>query len=234
MIVMNNNLKTIIKEKLISLSDDEYRGFHENLCPGVDNILGVRVPVIRNLGKELLKTYDFSLLYSSIDTHYYEEIMLKGLLIGQSKLSVNEIGTYIEDFVPLINNWAVCDSFSAGLKKVKDNKSLLWDYVLKYIVSSKEFEVRFAIDLIINNYIEEEYLSSVFSLFDKIKLKDYYVEMALAWAISFCFIKYYGETIQYFKKAKLSKFVYNKALQKTCESYRVSNERKNVLREMKI
>ena len=87
--------------------------------------------------------------------------------------------------------------------------------------------------MILDYYIDEEYLSKNFDIFDKIKSNDYYVEMAISWALSICLIKYYNETISYLKKCNLSDFVYNKTISKACDSYRLSNEKKNELRKMR-
>ena len=57
--------------------------------------------------------------------------------------------------------------------------------------------------------------------------------MAVAWAISICLIKYYDETLEYLKNTDIDIFIYNKALQKAIESYRINNEQKILLRSMK-
>lgn len=230
---MKKNLKTIIKDKLITLADPKYKKFHSNLCPGINNILGIRVPILRNFAKELIKDYSFEELYNNIDREYYEEIMLKGMLIGLSKNNFEKVKTYIKDFIPLINNWAICDTFCAGLKITKKNKIEMRKFILNYQNSNKEFELRFMLVMILDYYIENDYLEENFKIFNKIKRADYYVEMALAWAISVCLVKYYNETLSYLKTSDLSDFVYNKAIQKACESYRINDNKKKDLRKMK-
>ena len=106
-----------IKEELKLLVDEKYKEFHSNLCPGINNILGIRVPVLREFAKKLNKEYSIEDLLSRIDDEYYEEIMLKGMIIGLNKnLEWEKIERYIEEFVPKIDNWAICDTFCAGLK----------------------------------------------------------------------------------------------------------------------
>lgn len=227
-------MKQEIKAKIIELSDQKYKKFHSGLCPGTNNIIGVRVPILRNYAKELSKKYDTEELLQKIDNKYYEEIMLQGMLIGLGKQDFNNLKKQIKQFVPKIDNWAICDTFCAGLKQTKKYKKEMWDFLQKYIQSDKEFEIRFAVVMILDYYIEKEYLKDIFSVFDSITNDAYYVQMAVAWAISICLIKFYDETIKYLKIAKLDQFTYNKALQKAIESYRITKEQKEKLKNMKM
>lgn len=227
-------MKQKIRKELFELSDEKYKDFHSGLCPGVDNIIGVRVPVLRNYAKELLKRYSLKDLFENIDDLYYEEIMLKGMLIGLLKNEdIQYIFKYIETFIPKIDNWAICDVFCAGLKITKKHKELMWNFIQKYLNLNEEFEVRFAIVMILDFYIEESFLEEDFKIFDNIKSDKYYVQMAVAWAVSICLIKYYDKTIMYLKNCKLDKFTYNKSLQKAIESYRITDEKKQILKSMK-
>ena len=227
-----NNLE--IEEKLKELSDEEYKEFHSNLCPGVDNILGVRIPKLKEYAKELTKKSSINELLSSIENKYYEEIMLKGILIGLDKNSdIQAIIKNIKKFIPLINNWAICDIFCAGLKITKRYKNDIWNLIQEYIKSDKEFEIRFGIVMILDYFIEEEYIEKNFEIFNKTKCDKYYVKMAVAWAISICLIKYYNQTLNFLINNSLERDVHNKSIQKALESYRISDERKNELRKMK-
>ena len=231
---MDTKLKENIKNKLQSLSDPKYKEFHSRLCPNTDNILGVRTPILRNYAKELSKEYKIEELLKTIDDEYYEEIILQGMLIGLIKTNnIEEILENIKNFIPKIYNWAICDIFCAGLKATKKYKEEMWEFIKKYFNSNKEFELRFAIVMILDYYIEEKYLEEIFKIFDNIKSDKYYVQMAIAWAISICLIKYFDKTLEYLKKCNLDKFTYNKSLQKGLESYRISDENKIILKNMK-
>ena len=189
-------MKEEIKSKLMDLSDKKYKEFHSGLCPGTDNIIGIRVPVLRNYAKELIKENTLKELLENIDNEYYEEIMLQGMLIGlDKKQDINIIFDYIKEFVPKIDNWAVCDTFCAGLKITKKYKKEMWDFIQSYLKSDKEFEIRFAVVMILNYYIDEEYIEKDLQIFDNIKNQEYYVQMGVAWAISVCLIKFYDETL---------------------------------------
>ena len=229
-------MKQKIKEELKQLADEKYKEFHKGLCPGTENILGIRVPVLRDYAKKLSKKYEIHELLNHIDNEYYEEIMLQGMLIGLEKAKDNDIENIlkdIEEFVPKIDNWAICDVFCAGLKITKQHLIEIWEFIQKYLVSDKEFEIRFGVVMILDYYITEEYLGKNFAIFNHIKSNQYYVQMAVAWAISICLIKFYDKTIEYLEQAKIDKFTYNKAIQKAIESYRISDEQKTELRKMK-
>lgn len=226
-------LKEEIKSKLYELADKKYKEFHGGLCPGIENIIGVRVPVLRSYAKELAKQHEIKFLLEQIDDEYYEEIMLKGMLIGIQKDKLDIVLKEIKAFVPKIDNWAVCDVFCGGLKITKKYKKEMWDFIQKYLSSTKEFEIRFGVVMILSYYIEEEYIEKDFDIFNTIKSDEYYVKMAVAWAISVCLIKFYDETIKFLESSDLDKYTYNKSLQKAIESYRITDEQKNILRKMK-
>ena len=219
-----------IKQDLLKMQDEKYKNFHSGLCPGVNNIIGIRIPVLRDYAKKIKGQVDIS----SISNDYYEEVMLKGMLIGlEKKLDFEKIS----NFIPLINNWAVCDTFCAGLKQIKNNKEKMWDFIQNYINSKKEFEVRFAVVTILDFYIDEQYIDRVLKLLKTVKHEGYYAKMAVAWAYSFCFIKFFEKTkneFESFDKNNIDKFIYNKSIQKSIESYRLTNEQKNILKSMKI
>lgn len=224
-----------IQEELNLLIDEKYREFHSSLCPGINNILGIRVPVLRNFAKELNKQYSANELLNNIGDEYNEEIMLKGMIIGLNKnLEWKEVEKYIKEYVPKIDNWGVCDTFCAGLKITKKYKEEMWNLINNYLSSKEEFEVRFSIVMILNYYIDIEYLERDFEIFNNVKLDKYYVKMAVAWAISTCLIKNYQETIEYLNNnCKLDNWTYNKAIQKSIESYRITDIQKSELRKMK-
>lgn len=226
-------MKQKIKEKLFKLADPEYKEFHSGLCPGTNNIIGVRVPILRNYAKELAKEYEIKDILKQIDNQYYEEIMLQGMLIGLDKKDFKTIQKQIEEFVPKIDNWAVCDVFCAGLKVTKKHKKEMWNFIQRYLKSDKEFEIRFGVVMILDYYIEDDYLEKDFKIFESIASQAYYVQMAVAWAISICLIKFYDKTIEYLESADLDKFTYNKVLQKAIESYRITDEKKLLLKKMK-
>lgn len=221
-----------VRKRIYELADVKYKEFHSGLCPNTDNIVGVRVPILRNYAKELAKQ-DFRAYLATARNDYYEEIMLQGMVIGLAKMETEERLKYIEEFIPKIDNWAICDVFCAGLKFVNKNKDRVWEFLQNYLTSDKEFELRFIIVMMLDFYITDEYVNKVIKILDNIKHQGYYVKMAIAWAVSVAYIKYPNITMDYLENNTLDDFTYNKSLQKILESYRVSKEDKNIVREMK-
>lgn len=223
----------LIRKQILELADEDYKKFHINLLPnGEFNVIGVRVPKLRKLAKEISKG-NFREYLNCGREDYYEEIMLKGMIIGCAKMDLKERLKYVEIFVPKINNWAICDVFCAGLKFTKKSKEEVLEFIKPYLESDKEFYIRFAIVMLLDFYIDEEHINEVLEALDKIKNEGYYVKMAIAWNISICYIKFPKETMEYLKNNTLDKFTYNKALQKITESLRVDKDTKVLIRGMK-
>lgn len=221
-----------IKEKLFELADEEYKKFQGLLCPGTNNIIGIRVPILRNLAREIAKE-DWREYLQNAKDDYYEEVMLQGMVIGLAKMEFEERIKYVKGFIPKIDNWAVCDVTCAGFKFTKKNMKEVWKFLKPYLTSNKEFEIRFAVVMLLGFYIVEKYISDVLEILNNIHHDGYYVKMAVAWAISVCYIKFPEETLKLLEKNNLDTFTYNKALQKIIESYRVSKEAKDKIRKMK-
>lgn len=225
---MNNK----VRERLFELSDEKYKKFHSSLCPGTNNIIGVRVPVLRKFARELVKG-NFREYLENAEDKYYEEIMLQGMVIGVAKMDIDETLEHITKFIEKIDNWAICDTVCAGLKITKNNREKVWQFIQKYLNSNKEFELRFAVVMMLDFYIEDEYIDKVIEKLDQINHDGYYVKMAVAWAISICYIKYPEKTMKYLENNNLDNFTYNKSLQKIIESYRVEEDKKKIIRDMK-
>lgn len=221
-----------IREQLFAKQDLKYKEFHSSLCPNVDKIIGVRVPELRKMAKEIAITnYDEFLKIAKDE--YYEELVLQGFVIGYAKISVEETFKYLKKFVPKINSWAVCDTTCSNLKITKKHMKEMWEFLEQYINSQNEYEIRFALVMYLNYYLTEEYIDLILQKIDKITNKEYYVQMAIAWLISFAYIKQKDKTEKYLMKNNLDKFTQNKSIQKICESYRVSSENKEKLRKLK-
>ncbi|MEG1448107.1 MAG: DNA alkylation repair protein, partial [Oscillospiraceae bacterium] len=151
------NIIEAIREQLFSLADEKYRTFSASLLPNVDNIIGVRLPLLRNIAKEISKTNYEEYLYS--DEHiYFEEIMICGMAIGYAKEPPQQKLGHVEKFIPRINNWSVCDSFCNTLKFTNNNKEKMFEFLQPYFHSDKEFYVRFAVVMLLNYYVSEDYL----------------------------------------------------------------------------
>ena len=160
--------------------------------------------------------------------------MVEGLVIAYSKISLDEKFELIEKFVPKINNWAINDTFCSTIKIKKEELERVWQFILPYLKSGNEFEVRFAVIMMLDNFVIEDYVEMVIKELDKVSNNGYYAEMALAWTLAEIGIKYNDKLMTYLNgKNNLDKFTFNKTLQKMIESYRISNEQKEILKKMK-
>jgi 3-methyladenine DNA glycosylase AlkD len=225
-------MEKTIKQQLLELADEEYRQFSSALIPNISHVLGVRLPELRKMAKKIARE-DWKAYIQQAESEYFEEIMLQGMVIGYVKTDIDEILRYVADFVPKIDNWSVCDSFCTGLKFTKTNMEKVWDFLQPYLVSTEEYEIRFGVVMLLDFYLEEAYLTQVLLLLDDIKHEGYYAKMAIAWAISICYVKFPEPSMTYLKDNSLDDFTFNKALQKITESYRVDQETKKVIRSMK-
>lgn len=222
-----------IREQLKQMSDEKYKKFHSSLCPNVDDIIGVRVPVLRDYAKEIYNKYPLEQI--KIGNRYYEELVLQGMIIGfQTNIKdLEDVINQIKEFVPKINSWAVCDTFCAGLKITKKCKPEMLKIIKQYLKSQKEYEVRFAVVMLLDFYLTEDYIDEVLNLLETIKSDKYYIQMAVAWCYSVGLIKFYDKTLTKLINANIDDFTYNKSLQKAIESYRIDDFKKDELRKLK-
>jgi 3-methyladenine DNA glycosylase AlkD len=221
-----------IREQIFERIDDDYQKFSAALLPGIHNILGVRLPELRKIAKKIAKG-DWRSYLEHAESEYFEEIMVQGMVIGYVKTDIEEILRYVANFIPKIDNWSVCDSSCTGLKFTRDNRERVWEFLQPYLSSEKEYEIRFGVVMLLDFYIGKEYISRVLQLLDQAKHEGYYVKMAVAWAVSVCYVKVPEPALAYLKSNSLDDFTYNKALQKITESYRVDKETKEMIRSMK-
>lgn len=222
-----------IRKKLIDISEEDYKKFSEALIPNVENYLGVRLPILKKIAKEIIKS-GYSIEYIEYEKpFYFEEIMLQGILIGNIKEDFQIVKKYIENFIPKINNWSVCDTFCTNLKICKKNTREMWKFIEPYFFSEKEYEVRFATVIYLKYLISEEYVDKVFGYFREIKKDKYYIQMGIAWALAETYLKFPEKTFDYLEKEDLDSFTFKKTIQKICDSYRVSKEEKDNLKNLR-
>lgn len=221
-----------IRREIFELIDEDYKKFSSSLLPNIDNILGVRLPELRKLAKKVAKD-DWRKFIDIADNQYFEQIMLQGMVLGYIKINIEEILLYVAEFIPKIDNWSVCDSFCGGLKFTKNNMEQVWNFIQPFLSSKKEYEVRFAVVMLLDFYINDEYIDKVLKLLDNVNHPGYYAKMAVAWAVSICYIKFPEKTMDYLKNNNLDDFTYNKSLQKICESLRVDKETKKIIKAMR-
>lgn len=222
-----------IKQRLMEEAEKDYQKFSASLIPNINHVLGVRLPKLRKISKEIYKSGDWKDFVNRQNCEYMEEVMLQGMVIGLVKLPPEQILELVKNFVPKIDNWAVCDTFCSSLKFTGHNKKLVWDFIQPYFKSDKEYDIRFAYVILLSYYIDTDFIDSVLKLIDEFKDKRYYAQMAAAWALSICYIKFPEKTFEYLQTSKLDNWTFNKSIQKICESLRVDKSAKTMLKCLK-
>lgn len=226
------NLNSILNE----YTDTKYNEFNKKIVKTKYTMIGIKIPILKKLAKDLLKQYNYIDLLNSLDNSIYEHILLECLIISYINIDYKERLKLIDKFIPKIDSWAICDTFCSSLKFINKNKKEFLKYIEKYLNSKKEYYLRFGIVILLDYYINDEYIDYVLDKLLNIKSDYYYVKMAISWTISVCLVKYYNKTVEFLVNNKdvLDKWTYNKALQKAVESFRISDEKKIILRDMKI
>lgn len=221
-----------LRAKLFALQDLKYREFHSGLCPGLDAMIGVRIPELRKLAKTITRQ-DFRKFLSEVENKYYEETMIEGVVIATAKMDFAERLNYLRKFISKIDNWAVCDCVAASFRLREDEKQMMWDFLKTLQKSQEEFTLRFMLVMFLDHYLEAPYLDEIRKILNGIKSNDYYVNMAEAWLIAEMFTVDREKTLQFLQNNQLSDFTHNKAIQKARESYRVPNADKQKLLSLK-
>ena len=159
--------------------------------------------------------------------------MLHGMVIGAIKVTPAERLQYMADFIPKINSWSVCDCFCSSLKFANKNQELVWDFLQPYLHSGKEYQIRFAVIMLMDYYLTAEYIDLVLPLLDGVAHDGYYVKMAVAWALATALAKQPEKTWEYFQHHHLDADTWKKTIQKCLESRRIPDNQKAALRQMR-
>ncbi|MBR2743341.1 MAG: DNA alkylation repair protein [Clostridia bacterium] len=222
-----------LKKELAALSSEKHAEFSKKLIPTSALIMGVKTPELKRLAKKISRG-DYKAFLSAPCYNTYEETALRALVISFAKLDLSERLALIEDFVPHIDNWAVCDLFCSALRPViKKNRGEFFALIQKYLYSDKEFYIRFGLVVILVGFVCEEYAPLAFEIFDTVDKSAFYAMMGAAWTLAEFYIKLPELTLPYLLNNRLDDRTYNKAISKMLESYRVSDEDKKMLRRMK-
>jgi 3-methyladenine DNA glycosylase AlkD len=222
-----------ILNDLFKLKDDKYNEFNSSLINNIDKnkFIGVRTPMIKELAKKYINDPDINIFLNDLPHQYHEENMLHGLLISLIK-DYDKALIELNKFLPFIDNWAVCDSLK--IKIFKNNEDKLIKEIYKWLKSDKEYTIRYAIGLLMNHYLKDNYDKKYLLLPLNVKVNTYYVNMMIAWYFATALAKQYKDTIPYIENKKLDKWIHNKTIQKSLESYRIKEDEKEYLRSLKI
>ena len=206
-----------VRDLLESMAEPGYRDFASSLVPGENHVLGVRLPKLRVLAKTLARNGGEEWLRHKEDLSF-EETMLRGMVIGNLREEPETVFALCREFLPLIHNWSVCDSFCASLKLIVKHPQMGWEFLLPLTHSSREFEARVAAVLLLNYYLIPEWIDDALLLLSQIRQPNYYAKMAVAWAFSKAWILFPEKTCPYFAPGVLEEETRKMAFQKVRDS----------------
>ena len=214
-----------VQKDLLAMQNLAYREFHKKLIPTIkeDFVIGVPVPQLRKYAKTMIDK-DF---LKELPHTYYEENMLHGLLVSLEKDMELCLGR-LNSFLPFVDNWAVCDSIRP--KCFGKNKMRLLEEISKWLVSSHQYTVRFAIEMLMVHFLEEDFKEEYLQWVSSVKSQEYYVNMMISWYFATALSKQWECALPYITEYQLSPFVHNKTIQKAVESYCISKEKKQLLK----
>lgn len=229
-------MKTIlqkIREDLFSMQDLPFRDFQAKLIPDIDKekVIGVRTPDLRRYAKGIAGSPDIGEFLGNLPHCYYEENNLHAFLIERIRDYENCI-TEVKRFLPFVDNWATCDMFAP--KIFARHKEELLDEIRKWIASGKTYTVRYGIGMLMRFFLDEDFRPEYPEMVSRIRSEEYYVNMMTAWYFATALAKQYEAVIPYFEKQRLDDWTHNKAIQKACESRRITPQQKEYLRTLKV
>ena len=233
-LIKNNWTKKDYDEYVLylkSISEEKVKEFNEKITFTKYEILGIRLPKLRSIAKEISKR-SYSSFLKLCKSNYYEEVMIKLLVIANIK-NLDELLLYFDQALDLIDNWALCDTFCNSLKIINKNKEYFLTKIDELMKSNKTYHLRVGLILLLCFYVEEEYLDLICKYLDSIKSDEYYVNMAEAWLVCEIFVKYERVGLKYLEYNKLNKFTLNKSISKIRDSYRVNKEMKEYILRFK-
>lgn len=229
---MKHNIDKQIITDLFSMQDLKYQLFHSKLMPTVDSekVIGVRMPLLRNYAKKLVKNPDVEEYLKMLPHTYYEENNLHGLVIEKME-SYEEIIDALDKFLSYVDNWATCDMIAPKLFKM--HLPELEVKIREWISSEHTYTIRFALNMLLKYYLDDAFKPEYLDMAASVESEEYYVKMMVAWYFATALAKQYEATIPYLEQYRLKPWTHNKTIQKSIESYRITANQKEYLRGLR-
>lgn len=223
----------MIIDRLLGEQDLKYRDFHATLIPNIDKkkIIGVRVPVLRNISREIFCTSESEKFLQKLPHKYFDENQLHALLLNKIK-EYDECIRRVDEFLPYIDNWATCDILRP--KCFCKNHAKLIKEISFWLKSREIYTVRFGIEMLMTHFLAEDFQPKYLGWVAKIRSEEYYLRMMQAWFFAEALVKQWDAAIGFIENKKLETWTHNKAIQKGCESFRISDEKKRYIKSLKV
>lgn len=218
-------LHTILMEN----RDMVYRDFMERLIPNVspETILGVRTPQLRRIAREMGSGEWF---LDCLPHHYFEENQIHAFLLAGKK-DFEEVVARVEAFLPFVDNWATCDQLRP--KVFQKHRGELLPYLENWISDPAPYTIRFGVEMLMCHFLDEDFRPSFLELAASVQSEEYYVKMMIAWYFATALAKQFDSALPYLEQERLSPWIHNKTIQKAQESYRIDQEKKEILKKLR-
>ncbi len=225
--------KADLHRKLYDIQDLKYRDMQIKIIPTINpaSIIGVRTPELKTMAKEILKTGDYKDYLEGLPHKYFEENQLQAFIISGIK-DLDECMEELEKFLPYVDNWATCDQMSP--KIFKKHKEVLLTHIKKWLDSKRTYTIRFGVGMLMEHFLGDDFDSGYPEMVAKLRSEEYYVNMMIAWYFATALAKQYDSILPFIEEKRLDDWTHNKAIQKSVESRRITEEQKKYLRSLKV
>lgn len=222
-----------LQQLLFEYEDKKYADFGAKLIPTLprEKFIGIRSPEYKKILKRIKGDPVIPEFLSTLPHTYHEENCLHVALINKIK-DFDECISELEKFMPYIDNWAVNDGVNPGC--FKKHRSELIGFVQKWIASEAVYTRRCGMKLLMSNYLDDDFKPEYLDLPAELRSDEYYVNMMTAWLFAEALVKQWDSAVKYLETKRLDNWTHNKTIQKACESFRVSDERKQYLKSLKV
>lgn len=222
-----------IQKELFGLQDTVYRDFQAKLIPTVerDTVIGVRTPLLRSMAKKLAKREEAGAFLAALPHAYFDENQLHAFIIAERK-DFAQCMDELTRFLPFVDNWATCDQLSP--KVFKKHRQELLPYIREWMASDRTYVVRFAVGMLMEHFLDEDFDPVYPEMVSKIRSEEYYVNMMVAWYFATALAKQYEAALPFIEEVRLAPWTHNKAIQKSIESNRITAQQKAYLRGLKV
>ncbi|MCI6258453.1 MAG: DNA alkylation repair protein [Spirochaetia bacterium] len=228
-----NSVALYVQEQLFLLKDEKFKEFNSKLIPNVNSsaFIGVKTPAIRKFASAFSKQPECLSFLKILPHDYFEEYAVHSALIASMK-DFSQALQALEEFLPFIDNWAICDMLKP--KIFKKNLDKLLPSIKKWLLSSETYTVRFGIGMLMSFYLDEHFSEEYLELVACVNSEEYYVKMMQAWYFATALAKQWEKTVTYIEEKRLVPWTHNKTIQKAVESFRITDEQKKYLRTLKL
>ena len=222
-----------IREKLYDRQDLKYRDFQAKLIPGMETekMIGVRTPDLRKIAKQMVKREDIGEFLENLPHEFFDENQVHAFVISELK-DYGRCVQGVERFLPFVDNWATCDQMSP--KVFKKHRPELLDSIKEWIRSEHTYTVRFAVGMLMQHYLDEDFDPAYPEMVAEVQSEEYYIRMMIAWYFATALAKQYEAVLPYIEERRLEPWTHNKTIQKAVESYRITPEQKEYLKSLKV